>query len=322
MLFPTLKDQGITKLYHLGDLVDRRKFINFNTLNVLRESLLDPLDAMGVEQHYILGNHDMTFRNVVTPNALDELLGTRNVHVYTRPTTNADNICVVPWICAETEAAAIQEMESTQAPICFGHFHLQGFEMHRGTYAESGLDAKVLDKFSLVCSGHFHTKSTFNNINYLGSTGEQTWADHMDRKGLHILDTETMALEFIQNPHRMFHKIAYDDRNTTLEDILATDLSHIKGGFVKVIIKEKLNPYWFDVFASKVDDAGPHNVQYVEDHLNLYVAPDAVQVSDAQDTRTILNSYVNEYKQDLTSDKLKSGLTEVFEELYREALAV
>ena len=32
IFFPTLKERGIRKVIHLGDVVDRRKFINFKTL--------------------------------------------------------------------------------------------------------------------------------------------------------------------------------------------------------------------------------------------------------------------------------------------------
>ena len=35
VFFPTLKERGITDVIHLGDVVDRRKFINYKTLNVM-----------------------------------------------------------------------------------------------------------------------------------------------------------------------------------------------------------------------------------------------------------------------------------------------
>lgn len=304
--------------------MDRRKFINYNTLKTLHSCFLKPMQDRDLDVHILTGNHDLFFRNTTSPNCLDELrlqFAYDKYHTYTKPETNSDGICIIPWICAETEDAALETIKSTDAAICFGHFHLQGFEMHRGTFSESGFDPKLLDKFSLVCSGHFHTKSTYNQINYLGSATEQTWADYMDPKGFHILDTETMELEFVQNPYKMFHKLAYDDRDTTLEQLIDKDFSYIEDAFVKVIVKEKLNPYWFDMFAAKLDEAGPHRLQFVEDHLSLYVAPDAAAatVEDSQDTLSILRKYRQEVEKDLSSPKAREALAEVLEELYKEA---
>ena len=37
IFFPTLKERKIKKIIHLGDVVDRRKFINYKTLNTMKE---------------------------------------------------------------------------------------------------------------------------------------------------------------------------------------------------------------------------------------------------------------------------------------------
>ena len=34
--FPYIKENNITEVLHLGDLMDRRKFVNFNTLTTVR----------------------------------------------------------------------------------------------------------------------------------------------------------------------------------------------------------------------------------------------------------------------------------------------
>lgn len=38
--FPYLKQHGIVNVLHLGDLLDRRKFINFNTLAQVKKRFL------------------------------------------------------------------------------------------------------------------------------------------------------------------------------------------------------------------------------------------------------------------------------------------
>ena len=49
IFFPTLKERNIKKIIHLGDVVDRRKFINFKTLNSMKEILFTPLEEMGCD---------------------------------------------------------------------------------------------------------------------------------------------------------------------------------------------------------------------------------------------------------------------------------
>ena len=47
IFFPTLKERNIKSVIHLGDVVERRKFINFKTLNSMKDILFDPLEEMG-----------------------------------------------------------------------------------------------------------------------------------------------------------------------------------------------------------------------------------------------------------------------------------
>ena len=63
----------------------------------------------------------------------------------------------------------------------------------------------------MVCTGHYHHKSTEKNINYLGSPYEMTWMDYEDPKGFHIIDTETRELTRVVNQIRMFYKLWYND---------------------------------------------------------------------------------------------------------------
>ena len=43
VFFPEIDRQQIKIIVHLGDLVDRRKYINIQTANRLREDFLDPI---------------------------------------------------------------------------------------------------------------------------------------------------------------------------------------------------------------------------------------------------------------------------------------
>ena len=73
VFFPYLEEHNIKTLIHLGDVVDRRKFINFKILNDLRTNFIERLWKMGVDTHIIIGNHDTFHKNTNELNSLQEI---------------------------------------------------------------------------------------------------------------------------------------------------------------------------------------------------------------------------------------------------------
>ena len=61
--FPYLKEHKIKTLIHLGDVVDRRKFINHQTASTFRKVFFDKLWQEKIDTHIIIGNHDTYFKN-------------------------------------------------------------------------------------------------------------------------------------------------------------------------------------------------------------------------------------------------------------------
>jgi len=321
VFFPYLDKHDIKNIIHLGDVFDRRKFINFLSLKECKDYFFDQIVSRGITAHIIAGNHDTFYKNTNDVNALDLLLEgyENNITCYSTPEEidfDGTNILLMPWICSGNYASSMNVLENTNAQIVFGHFEISGFEMHKGSYCDSGFKTSIFEKFDLVCSGHFHHKSTNQNINYLGTAYEITWADYNDQKGFHIFDTDTRELTFVPNPIKMFHKVHYDDLNKELAEIIITDFSSYKDSIVKVIIRNKMNPLWFDMFIEKLEAAGIIDMQVVEDHLNLNLEDDSDIVNEAEDTLTILNNYVDQLE--LKADKTK--LENLLRNLYTEAI--
>lgn len=103
-LFPYIKQNNIDHILHLGDLVDRRKYVNINTANRLRVDFLDPLEKIGIPMTIIAGNHDEYYKNTNMVNFLYEFVGKRysNIEVVADPTEwsfNGDTYLLLPWIC-------------------------------------------------------------------------------------------------------------------------------------------------------------------------------------------------------------------------------
>lgn len=328
VFFPYLDKHKIKTVIHLGDLVDRRKQISFLTAKRLREDFLQPLAARKIEYHQLLGNHDVFYKNTNEVNAVQELWSawdTKRMHSYATAanvTVQNQPMTFVPWICADNREETLRVLGETSAPICMGHLELQGFEMHRGSVAAHGDDRKLFSKFDLTLSGHYHHRSTDGSIYYLGSHGEFTWADFDDARGFHVLDTKTRELEFIQNPHKMFSKIWYDDANTTLEKLVTgTSFIDHKNTYVKVIVTNKLNPFWFEKFCQRLEKVGVISMQIVDDHLNLNLENDEQITGEAESTLDLFIKNIDNVQGNVDRYQLERVIRELYEEAQHLELA-
>ena len=320
VFFPYLKENNITTVFQMGDLFDRRKFINFNSLHLCRKYFFDRCREQGIELHALVGNHDVAFKNTVEINSPTLLLKEyENVRLYEQVQTisyHGISIDVVPWICDENAEQILKYMKDSKSQICFGHFEIAGFEMDRGNICDQGLDKNVLSKYDVVLTGHFHHKSTDGNITYVGTPYEMTWADYNDPKGFHIFDVNTRELEFVRNPFTMFNKINYDDSETDFESWKKYDYESLKNTYVKMVVLNKQNPYLFDHVVDNLYKVGISDLSIVEDFSDALIDDDQEIVDQAEDTMTILSKYIDNLTLDVESDKLKT----LMRELYVEAL--
>ena len=316
--FPYLKKHNIKNVFHLGDVMDRRKFVSYRIAKDFRERFLQPFADMKIQLYMLVGNHDIFYRNTNQINSLTELIDGKfkNVHIYQECSEiymNHTPILMIPWINNENYAETVEKIKSTKAQIAMGHLEINGFEMHSGSYAQSGYDKSMFDKFELVFSGHFHKKSDDGQIFYLGNTYEITWADHKCPRGFHVFDVETRELERIQNPHTIFYKLYYDDRNYDYSNF---DFNIVHEKYTKVIVVNKTDLYQFDIFIDKLLKSSAHEIKIVEDFSDL----DANNVSDdiveqSEDTLSLLNNYIDQL--DINLDKSK--LSDIMKSLYLQA---
>ena len=316
IFFPTLEERKIDTIIHLGDVVDRRKFINFKTLNTMKEIFFEPLGDKTL--HIIIGNHDIYYKNTLAVNSMNELIeGMNNVIIYDKPTEisldGKNNAVIIPWICDDNEDQTKELIEKTRAPVVFGHLHVQGIEQSRGSFSVDGYSPSMFKAFRRVFSGHYHHKSETGNITYLGNPYEITWADYNDPRGFHIYDTETMEIEMIENPYSMFHKIYYDD-----EKVDYGDLSKYKDTYVKIIIKNKNNTYLFETLMDKLINVGVGHISVVDNLFDIEDLGDDIEnLEDVEDTMSVIRSCV-----DGLQFNNKESLNKLMQDLYNEALTL
>jgi len=320
VFFPYLKENNITTVFQMGDLFDRRKFINFNSLHLCRKYFFDKCKEQGIELHTLLGNHDVAFKNTLEVNSPGLLLKEyENVRLYEQVQTISYGgipVDIVPWICDENSKEILEYMKDSKSQICFGHFEIAGFEMDKGNISETGVDKDIFKQYDIVLSGHFHHKSTNGNITYVGTPYEMTWADYNDPKGFHIFDTDTREMKFVSNPYRMFQKITYDDGETDFEFWKKYDYDSLKDSYIKIVVLNKQNPYLFDNVLDNIYKAGVADLSIVEDFNDALIDDDQEIIDQAEDTMTILSKYIDNLTLDVEPDKLKG----IMRELYIEAL--
>jgi DNA repair exonuclease SbcCD nuclease subunit len=304
----------------MGDLFDRRKFINFNSLYLSRKYFFDKLKEHNIQLYALVGNHDVAFKNTLEVNSPNLLLNEyENVFLIEKfHTENFDgvDIDIVPWLCADNEEEIFQKIKNSKSQICFGHFEIDGFEMDRGNVHQGGLDRKTLSKYDIVLSGHFHHKSSSDNVTYVGTPYEMTWSDFDDPKGFHIFDTNNRELQFVKNTFVMFNKIVYDDAQTDFEFWKKYDYNKLKDSYVKVIVLNKQNPFLFEHVLDNLYKIGLSDLSIVEDFSENIMGDDSDIIDQAEDTMTILSKYIDNLEIDIESDKLKI----LMRELYIEAL--
>jgi DNA repair exonuclease SbcCD nuclease subunit len=325
IFFPYLDYNNIRTVVHLGDLVDRRKYLNHYTMHRLMNDFLIPMHDRDITCHFIAGNHDTYFKNTNEINAIENIIGDRfenNFTSYQRYPREFDfdgtKVLMLPWICDENRIACMDKIKTTSSQIVMGHLELAGFEMHKGSMVSHGDDRSCFDRFDLVLSGHYHHRSGDGTIHYLGSHAEFTWSDYNDPKGFHILDTETRNLTFIENPYKMFKKVWYNDADATFLNT-EIDYAQYKNCMLKVIIQEKNNLFWFDKFIENIESENPLDIQIVEDHLNLNLEEDSDIVNEAESTIDIFKKYISGFdEKTVNKEKLEKKIVE----LYNEALAI
>lgn len=319
VFFPTILKAGIDTILDLGDTFDRRKYINFYTLDKSKSMYFDHIKNHNIRLHSITGNHTTYYKNTNELNSIGLLLKEyTNISVYQNDpvelTFGSTQFLMVPWITKSNYQVCMDAINTTSAQVLLGHFEIAGFEMMRGHLCDHGLDKGIFKKFDAVYSGHFHHPSEYDNIKYLGAPYEMNWTDYEGKRGFHILDTETRELEFIQNPYSMFHKIFYNDNNMTVEEISNLDISGLTNTVIKVIIQNKENPYIFDIFMDQLQQSGAADIKIVEDHMHMDELGAEDLIDEAQDTHTILTNYIDTLETKVNKDKIKAAVTELYQE--------
>lgn len=312
-----MSSNNLTELFILGDGWDRRKYVNFKTLLSAKRIFYDKFADANINIHFILGNHDIHYKETLSISSPTLLLQEYpNVKVYDNPCTitfGNTSIDMIPWLCKENETDIIDHIKNSTADLCFGHFEFANFPMHKGVDNLYGMETTIFQKYELVCSGHYHTKSRRDNIAYLGTPYEMNWQDYGDDKGFHTFDFDSRELQFHKNPEVLFYKLTYDE-----DDIVDLDQYNITNCFVRLIVVNKKDVHRFDQFVNRLYSKGCYEIKIIED-INDVTEGEIGEDIDLEDTLDVLANYIDSIGLQEKDTKL---LNQFMKTLYIEAVNV
>jgi DNA repair exonuclease SbcCD nuclease subunit len=198
-----LLERNITDIIIAGDIFHNRHEIGVNTIHAAHK-FFDILKDFNIIA--ITGNHDCFYKDKSDINSIS-ILNNKNITVFQELrsfTINGKSFAFCPW---GTDVKDIPKSD-----VIVGHFEITNFKMNHHKVCDHGLETEsLLDKAKLIISGHFHYRehrkySNGRSILYLGSPHELDFGDRDQIKGISILDTETLEIDFIENTTSPKHK--------------------------------------------------------------------------------------------------------------------
>jgi DNA repair exonuclease SbcCD nuclease subunit len=321
IFFPELEKQGITHVIQFGDIFDRRKYTNHETLYRARTVLFDELLKKNITMDVIPGNHDVALKNSNKINTinlfLSEYKNINQIHDPSHITYDGVKFLFIPWINQENYNSTLEFVKNSDAEIVIGHFEFSGFAVGGGMIHEHGMDPKIFEKFEKVYSGHFHIKSAKDNVKYLGTPIETSWADCDDEKGMYVFDTSDKSLQFIKNPNRLHEKIFYDDTNPEFLLYLKTiDLSYFSVKNVKLFVQKKTNKDMFEKLIDNLYKIDMIEFQIIEDLSSFHELNVETSIDATTSTSKLIENYVDNVDTEMDKPRIKSMMNQ----LYLEAL--
>ena len=150
------KSKGITRCAFLGDWHHNRHTINVETLKYSFTGMYK-LNEYFDDVYFIVGNHDMYYRESREVNSLIMADGLDKFTIIDKPTHVEDgDLLFMPWLINEEW----RDVKQMKAKYIFGHFELPTFFLNTMiTMPDHGeLKAEDFDSDCYVFPGHFHKR--------------------------------------------------------------------------------------------------------------------------------------------------------------------
>jgi hypothetical protein len=287
------------------------------------------MQQRGIEEVILVGNHDCFLKHTNDINSIEELYrGVEGISLIKEPQeflVHTTPLLLLPWINDNNRDRSLDLIRTSACEVVLGHLELAGFQMYRGQHGRRRLEPAIVRPLRSGDVRTLPSQEQKGPVHYLGAPYPMIWSDYQDARGFHILDLETRQLEFIENPYSIFYRLVYDDAGRTfnyiekmVEEIAAPD-SPYHEAYIKVVVRQKTQPYWFDLMMDALYRVNALDVVIVDD---IVVNDDGTETRTEDDLTTVDTlAVMTDFVDNLTINCDKNQLTLYLRDLYNEALA-
>lgn len=264
VFIPYLLENEISLVIQTGDIFDVRKYTNTEVLAEWKTRFFDVLEKNHIQMIIYVGNHDMFYKNKISPNSVSENLAHyENITVIekvTEVTIGTNKFLMVPWICKENEDECLDAIRNSTAEACFGHFEITGAKMESGTCTD-GLPLSTFNRFKVCISGHFHTWGKYENVLYVGTPYQMAWSCYGVEKGFWTIDAHTLETNMVKNEREIYHKLTYNEDRDMSVLIKGFDYRDL---YVKVVIEHRTDYEAYEAWLLQLENSGAATLSVIE----------------------------------------------------------
>ena len=236
VFFPYLLKHNIEAVVQLGDAFDVRTRVSQRSLAFSKRVFFDRLRDEGIVLYMLVGNHDIFYKDSLKIVTAEQVLGEyTNIKLIKSPTTrniHGKSYSFIPWICKENEDEIKRFIKTDKSTVAFGHLEIAGARLNKYSVMEHGTDVKLVRPYDKVYSGHYHSKSNYGNVEYVGTPYELTKIDGGEQKSFMIIEDGKDDI-IVVNPKVLYEQISVFDSND-LTGLLERDLDN---KYVEVIVE-------------------------------------------------------------------------------------
>ena len=266
-LFSYIEDNCIGEVICLGDILDKRKTIDFTVLRMLK-NFLNFFESNRVRFRCIVGNHDIYYKNTSNVIGITQIFeDSEYIEFIDRPRRIEYDGCsfdFIPWINDGNKEEVLEYIKSSTSEYLVGHLELSGFDLGGGLKSQSGqMNIEYLDRYKRVFSGHFHIPSETKNIIYVGTPYELTFADAVRPKRIIVFNTETKEYENIYTKLKLYE--IYSVYN--INDLKELEDKDFNNKYIKILVKSvDINKDEIRYYLDRISKKNP-------DIISLYIKP-------------------------------------------------
>lgn len=181
----TAIQEGCDTAIFLGDWHHNRSTTDVSTMNYT-VSNLERLSKNFKTVYFILGNHDLFYKDKREINSIEFMRLFPNIIPIKEPLTEGD-VTIMPWLVGEEW----KNMPKIKSRYIFGHLELPSFYMNAMVQMpdHGQLQSTHFVNQEYVFSGHFHKRQQKANVVYIGNAFPHNYADAGDDdRGMMILE--------------------------------------------------------------------------------------------------------------------------------------